>query len=65
MLAEPEHIESHLIGEDDLLHEVAQALGRADAPRRGGIGAHVTEGVESDFHQNGPSAKSSVAPSSR
>ena len=50
MLAEPEHVEADLIGQHDLLDEVGQALGGADAPTRRRAHADIAEGVEPDFH---------------
>ena len=49
VLAEAEHVEPHLIGERDLLDEVAHALVRAD-PLRTRLGADIRKGVEAKFH---------------
>jgi hypothetical protein len=60
-----EHADGHLdqdaIKPEDLvrrqdlvrdLHEVAEALGRADPAACRGIGARIAEGLESDFHDD-------------
>ena len=50
VLAEAEDVEAELVGEGDLLDEVAQALRRADRAAGGGVGADVGEGVEAELH---------------
>jgi len=53
MLAEAEHVEPDLVGQFDLLDQVAQPLVRSDRRRVGlgaGLGADVGESVEAEFH---------------
>ena len=50
MLADAEDVEADLIGELDLLHEIAEALGRIDAPPGFRVGAHLGKGVNAQFH---------------
>jgi len=52
VLAETEDVKTDLVGEFDLLHEVAQALRGADnlpCPR---VGHHVREGIDAKFHDH-------------
>ena len=61
MLAEAEDIEPDLIGEHDLLDEVAEPFRRAGPPSGDGIGSDVCEGIETDFHDCLPGAASQLA----
>ena len=47
MLADPEDVEAHLVGQCDLLHDLPQPPGRAHAV---GVEAHVGERVQTDLH---------------
>jgi hypothetical protein len=47
VLADPEHVEAHLVGERDLLDDLAQPLRR---PHAVGVQADVGEGVHPDLH---------------
>ena len=46
VLADAEDVEADLVGELDLLDEVAQALGGADRPARLRVGRHLGERVD-------------------
>jgi hypothetical protein len=50
VLADADDVEADLVGELDLLQQVAQALARADATRRRMVGREVSEGVDADLH---------------
>ncbi len=50
MLTHPEDVEAHLVGEDHLLDEIAEALPRARPPGRR-IGRQLAERVEADLHR--------------
>ena len=49
MLAEPEDVETHLIGKLDFLQEVLQAP-LPFPPLVGGVGIDIGEGIEAKFH---------------
>ena len=49
MLAQPKHVEADLVGQLDLLDQVAQPLMRADGAWAW-FRADVGEGVETEFH---------------
>jgi hypothetical protein len=44
VLADPEHVEAELVGQPDLLHEIAQPLTRPNGR------SDVREGHEPEFH---------------
>ena len=50
VLADPEDVETDLVGERRLLDQVAQALRGRDRPSRGRVGRELREGVETEFH---------------
>jgi hypothetical protein len=50
VLAEAEDLEADLVGEFDLLDEVAQPLGWPDTTAADRIGADVGEGIQSEVH---------------
>ena len=50
MLADPEDVEADLVGKLDLLHQVAQALARADRLPRAGVRRQLGKGVDPDLH---------------
>ena len=50
VFAEAEDIEADLVGQRDLLDQVAQPLGRADPSLGRRIGADIAESVEAEFH---------------
>ena len=50
VLADTEHLETHLIRELDLLHEIAQPLLRGDRLTRYRMSCDVGKSVETDFH---------------
>ena len=50
MLADAEDVETDLVGELDLLDEVAQTCGRIDRAARHRVGGQLGEGVEPEFH---------------
>jgi len=49
VLAHAEHVQADLVGELDLLDEVADALLRAD-DRAGRVRRALSEGVDAEFH---------------
>jgi len=51
VLADAEDVQSDLIGELNLLEQVAQPLRRADRPARSGVGRDFGEGVDTQFHR--------------
>jgi hypothetical protein len=51
VLAEAEHVQADLVGELDLLDQVAQALLGADRPARVWVGGQLGEGVDAKFHE--------------
>jgi hypothetical protein len=50
VLADAEHVEPHLVGELDLLQQVAHALGARHGAAGGGVGRGLREGVDPDLH---------------
>ena len=52
MLADPEHVEPHLVGEFDLLDQVLQPFGRADGAAGLGTGPDVCKGIEAEIHDS-------------
>ena len=50
MLADAEHLEADLVGQLDLLHEIAQPLRRARDPPGGRVRRVLDEGIDADFH---------------
>jgi hypothetical protein len=51
MLAHAEHVETHLIGQLDLLHEVAEPLRVVDHLTGHGVGRALRERVDADLHR--------------
>jgi len=51
VLADAEHVEADLVGELDLLEQVAQPLRRRDRPAGCRVGRHFREGVDAQFHR--------------
>jgi hypothetical protein len=52
VLADAEDVEGVLVGQLDLLEEVAQALLRADGVPGGGIGGALPERVDAQLHRS-------------
>jgi hypothetical protein len=50
MLAKAEDVEADLIGQFDLLKQIADALDRTDPGARRRVGHIVAEGVDAEFH---------------
>src|ERR1700704_5979242 len=53
MLADAEDVEAHLVGELDLLHQVAEPLPGAARSARGWVGVYLREAVDPEFHATG------------
>ncbi len=60
MLADAEHLEADLIGQLDLLHQVAQPLRRARDLPGGRVRRVLDEGIDANFH-GGPFERRSLA----
>ena len=68
VLAEAEDVEPDLVGELDLLEQVAESLGRADDPTRLRVGRQLGERVDPQLHVSLPwqgKANSCAQPSAR
>ncbi len=63
VLADSEDIEPDLVGELDLLDQVAQPLRRRRRPPRLGVGRHLREGVDAEFHAPAVGVRSTSGPS--
>ena len=50
MLADAEHLQADLIGQLDLLHQVAQPLRRAQDLPGGRVRRVLDEGIDANFH---------------
>ena len=62
MLAERDHIETNLVGQLDLIEQIADSEALVDASAGGGIGHRITKVVEANLHDDDNATRPTDSP---